>query len=84
MAEKMHCRPSAVLGVQDPALAFCVDRATMTLVSAIEGDMDARTKRLPDNAKASTHERARQKVLDEYLGVELADQPQRFRAPNTR
>lgn len=84
MSEKMHCRPSTLLGIADPALAFCVDRATMTLVSAIESDMDARTKRLPDNAKASTHDRTRQKVLDEYLGVELADQPQRFRAPNSR
>jgi hypothetical protein len=84
MAEKMHCRPSTLLGVQDPALAFCVDRATMTLASAIEAEMDARTKRLPDNAKAAAHDRARQKVLDEYLGVELADEPQRFRTPNSR
>lgn len=84
MAEKMHCRPSTVLGVSDPAIAFCVDRATLTLVRAIEEDMDAREKRLPDSAKASTREKARQRVLDQYMGVELAEETGRFRAPSSR
>jgi hypothetical protein len=43
--------------------------------------MDQAEKRLPKTAKDSAHERARQRVLDEYLGIEAAKTPARFRAP---
>lgn len=84
MAERQRCRASTILGVTDPYVAFCVDRATLTLIGEIETAQEAAEKRLPKNAKDAAHVRARQRVLDQYLGVELADAPGRFRSPNAR
>jgi hypothetical protein len=80
MAQAMKCRPSSLLGAFDPYVAFCVDRACFTLASAIEQDQQAAVNRLPKSAKETAHTRAQQRVLDEYLGIELVEQPQRFRA----
>jgi hypothetical protein len=81
MAEAMKCRPSQLLGVRDPLTAFYTDRATWTFAMTIQSDMDEAEKRLPNNAKDAAHVRARQKVLDQYMGIEAADQPGRFRTP---
>lgn len=81
MATKLVCRPSALLGVTDPWVAFCTDRAVFTFGTTIESEMDEAENRLPKNAKEAAHRRARQKVLDDYLGVELSEQPERFRSP---
>jgi hypothetical protein len=70
-----------MLGVTDPFVAFCIDRAVWFLAGTIEEQQEAAVTRLPQNAKESAHARTRQKVLDMYLGVELVDEPQRFRAP---
>lgn len=79
MGQKLGTRPSALLHVIDPWVAFCVDRALYTFASHIEADMDDAEARLPKNAKDSAHIRARQRVLDQYLGIDPADQPDRFR-----
>lgn len=84
MATRQNCRVSTILGVTDPYVAFCVDRAVLTLVGEIESEQLAATNRLPNNAKEAAHRKAQQRVLDRYLGIELADQPQRFRAPTAR
>lgn len=84
MASRMKCRPSDVLGITDSYVAFVIDRATLTLINAIEDDQQKAVNRLPDSAKAAAHQRAQQRVLDQYLGIELADAPQRFRAPTAR
>lgn len=62
-------------------MAFCIDRAVWTFANAIETEQTAATKRLPKTAKESAHDRARQRVLDKFLGVELATEPGRFRSP---
>jgi len=80
MANRLRCRPSALLGVTDSWVAFCTDRALFTFGTTVEGDMDEAETRLPKNAKEAAHRRARQRVLDEYLGVELSEQPERFRS----
>jgi len=80
MATKLHCRPSALLGASDPWVAFCTDRAIFTFGTTIENAMDEAENRLPSSAKDQAHNRARQRVLDEYLGVELSEQKQRFRS----
>ena len=82
MAMKLRCRPSALLGVTDFWVAFCVDRALFTFGTAVENEMDEAEARLPKNAKEVAHRRARQRVLDEYLGVDPAEQPERFRTVN--
>lgn len=80
MALKLRCRPSALLGIADPWVAFCTDRAVFTFGTVIEGEMDEAETRLPKNAKDTAHRRARQRVLDEYLGVESSEQTERFRS----
>lgn len=80
MAQAIRCRPSALLGVVDSYVAFCVDRAVFTLASAIEEDQNQAESRLPTSAKSSAHTRARQRVLDQYLGITSADQTNRFRS----
>lgn len=80
MATEMHCRPSALLGVTDPWVAFCTDRAVFTFASTIRQEQDEAEARLPNNAKDAAHTRARQRVLDQYLGIELSETPSRFRS----
>ena len=80
MATEMHCRPSTLLGVTDRWVAFCTDRAVYLFASTIRNEMDEAEARLPKNAKDAAHARARQRVLDEYLGVELSETPTRFRS----
>lgn len=80
MSQKLRTRPSSLLGVVDPLTAFYVDRAVFSFAGEVEEEMDAAEKRLPKNAKDAAHVRARQKVLDQYLGVESSEQPQRFRS----
>jgi len=80
MATELHCRPSALLGVTDSWVAFCTDRAVFLFASTIRNEQDEAEARLPKNAKDAAHTRARQKVLDEYLGIELAEQSGRFRS----
>jgi hypothetical protein len=80
MATDLRCRPSSLLGVTDSWVAFCTDRAVWTFASAIRKDMDEAESRLPKNAKDAAHTRARQRVLDEYLGIELSETPDRFRS----
>lgn len=80
MSQRMRCRPSSLLGIPDPFVAFCTDRAVFTLAATIENEQDTAENRLPKNAKDSAHTRARQRVLDEYLGVQLSEHPERFRS----
>ncbi len=80
MAQEMKTRPSALLGVTDSWVAFCVDRASFTLAACIREDQDVAENRLPKNAKDSAHIRARQRILDQYLGIESSEQPDRFRS----
>lgn len=80
MGQKLGTRPSTLLHVTDPWVAFCVDRALYTFASGIESDMDDAEARLPKNAKDSAHIRARQRVLDQYLGVDPSEQSDRFRS----
>jgi hypothetical protein len=47
----------------------------------VENAMDQAEKQLPKTAKDSAHARARQRVLDEYLGIEAVQKTERFRAP---
>lgn len=78
MSKAMNARPSSILGVTNSFVAFCTDRACFTLATAIENDMDEAENRLPDNAKGPAHTKARQRVLDQYLGTQ-DNQPGRFR-----
>jgi hypothetical protein len=80
MAKELKSRPSTLLGINDPWVAFCTDRACFTFASAIEADQNEAEARLPKSAKDSAHSRARQRVLDQYLGIELANEPSRFRS----
>lgn len=80
MSQTMRCRPSDLLGVSDRLVAFYTDRAAWTLASAIQADQDAAVNRLPKSAKDAAHTRAKQRVLDQYLGVESSEQPDRFRS----
>lgn len=82
MSQELRCRPSSLLGIQDPLLCFYVDRATWTFASTIRTEMDAAVTRLPKNAKEATHRRVQQKVLDQYLGHER-EVTTRFKAPST-
>lgn len=79
MSQTMRCRPSSLLGVTDSYVAFCVDRASWSLAAAIEEDQNAAESRLPKNAKDAVHTKARQRVLDQYLGIEASEEPNRFR-----
>lgn len=81
MAQDMHCRPSDLLGMIDPLIAFYVDRATWTFASTIRQEMEAAVTRLPKNAKETAHRRAQQRVLDQYLGHQ-EQRPSQFRAPS--
>lgn len=83
MAEAYHARPSAILGVGDPFAAFCVDRAVLTLVQAIQNDQEVAVGRLPKNAKQATQDMVRQRVLDSYLGIDPAKVKGRFRDPGS-
>lgn len=49
--------------------------------TAIENEQNEAESRLPNNAKDAAHQRAKQRVLDKYLGVELAEEKGRFRSP---
>jgi hypothetical protein len=82
MSQDMRCRPSSLMGVADPLVAFYADRAAWTFANAINSEMEAAVTRLPKNAKDSAHQRAKQRVLDQFLGfTEEAKAPGRFRAP---
>ncbi len=76
----MRVRASAVLGIADPLTAYCVDRALWTFARVIEEEQEAATKRLPKNAKDTTHARARERVLEKYLGIEMSEKG-KFRSP---
>lgn len=80
MSQDMRCRPSSLLGVLDPMVAFYSDRAIWTLASAIRMDQESAVARLPKSAKETAHARAEQRILDQYLGVESSSQPERFRS----
>lgn len=82
MSQDMHCRPSSLMGATDPLVAFYADRAVWTFAKSINEEMDAAVTRLPKNAKDAAHQRAKQRVLDQFLGYEEeAKAPGRFRAP---
>lgn len=81
MSQSMHCRPSLLMGVMDPLTAFYADRACWTFAMTIQNEMEVAVTRLPKNAKDSAHDRARQRVLDEYLGIEEEETTSRFRSP---
>lgn len=80
MAQDLRCRPSTLLGVTDSWVAFCTDRAIWTFASTIRNEQDEAESRLPKNAKDAAHTRARQRVLDDYLGIESSEMPGRFRS----
>lgn len=80
MAKELRSRPSTLLGVFDPWVAFCVDRSCFVFATSLVQDQDEAVARLPKNAKDAAHSRARQRVLDKYLGIDAADQPGRFRS----
>lgn len=80
MSQAMRCRPSDLLGVADRYVAFCLDRAVFFLANEIERDQNLAVSRLPKNAKDAAHTRAKQRVLDQYLGIESSEQPERFRS----
>jgi len=82
MAQDLRCRPSSLMGVTDSLYAFYLDRSIWTFASTINAEMDAAVTRLPKSAKESAHRRARQRVLDQYLGYE-EQSATRFRAPST-
>jgi hypothetical protein len=77
----MRCRPSSLLGITDPLVAYYTDRAAWTFANVIEQEQEAAVARLPKTAKDKAHQRARQRVLDAFLGIEEAEQPERFRSP---
>lgn len=83
MSQSMHCRPSSLMGVMDPLVAFYADRATWTFAMTIESEIEAAVTRLPKTAKESAHAKARQRVIDQYLGIDQANAPQRFRSPSS-
>lgn len=56
MAETYHCRPSALLGVEDPYSAWCLDEVSYTWGTSVE----------------SAVERARTSVDDAQQGFQLA------------
>lgn len=80
MSQAIRCRPATLLGITDSYVAFCVDRAVFTLASAIEDDQNQAESRLPQSAKPAAHTRARQRVLDQYLDIDMAEQTGRFRS----
>lgn len=81
MAQAMRTRPSTLLGVVDSWVAYCFDRACWYFTNAIEQAQSEAENRLPKNAKDSAHTKARQRVLDLYLGIEASEQADRFRSP---
>lgn len=83
MSQAMKCRPSDLLGVDNSLTAFYVDRATWTLASTIESEMETAVTRLPKTAKEQAHHKARQRVLDQFLEFEAAAEPGRFRSPSS-
>jgi hypothetical protein len=78
LARDLRVRPSAVLAITDGFVAFCVDRALWVFSSCIEQDQEEATRRLPENAKPQAHQKAKQRVLDRYLGT---DSMAKFRSP---
>jgi hypothetical protein len=80
MSQAMRTRPSVLLGVVDSWVAFCLDRACWVFATEVENEQQTAVNRLPPSAKESAHTRARQRVLDQYLGITPAEQPQRFRS----
>jgi len=81
LSQSLRVRPSDALGLRDRFVAFCVDRAVWTFAKTVEEAMDQAESRLPKNAKDRAHVNARQRVLDQYLGVVASEQPSRFRSP---
>jgi hypothetical protein len=81
MSQSLRSRPSELLGVSDPFVAYCVDRSIWTFAQTVEKEQNDAETRLPKNAKDATKTHARQRVLDRYLGIETAKTPGRFRDP---
>lgn len=82
MAKELGVRPSAVLGLgpADAFTAYCLDRALWLFSRVIEDEQEAAVARLPKTAKESAHTRARQRVIDKYLGIQSSDVG-KFRSP---
>lgn len=79
MSQAYHARPSQLLGVSDDTHAWMVDRAVWTFARAVENDQEVAVGRLPKNAKPSTQDHVRQRILDQYLGIDAA--PGRYADP---
>lgn len=84
MAKDYASRASQLLGISDGFVAHCLDRAVWTFAKTVENEMEVAVTRLPKNAKPSAETRARQRVIDQYLGIVAVEQPERFRAPVAR
>jgi hypothetical protein len=84
MASTLHVRPSELLGVSgtEPRALF-LDRAVMYFGRTVEADQEAAEKRLPKKASEGMRQSVRQRVLDQYLGIDSATVPGRFRDPAT-
>lgn len=83
MAQAFRSRPSELLGVSGSFRAFSVDRAVWTFGTAVEGAMDDAEKVLGNKAKPAMITQARQRVWDQFMGINAAEVPGRFRDPAT-
>jgi hypothetical protein len=81
MSKDMATPVSGLLGIADAFVAYCVNRAVWTFARTLEAEQEQAVSRLPKNAKPAAETRARQRIIDEFLGIEAVDQPQRFRSP---
>jgi hypothetical protein len=81
MSQSLRSRPSGLLGITDTFVAYCLDRAVWLFARSVESAQEEAVTRLPKSAKATAETRARQRVLDQYLGVVVAEETTRFRSP---
>lgn len=51
MASVMNCRASALLGVEDAYIAWCVDEAEATIMAAMRQGKKIRPKKTTDNSE---------------------------------
>jgi hypothetical protein len=58
-----------------------LDRAVWTFATSLEEDQERAVNRLPKNAKDATIAHTKQRVLDQYLGIDTAKVKGRFKTP---
>ena len=78
MSKRAGCRPSALLGLADEYVAYCLDEAVLEFAGAVEEALS----QVKEAKNPKVTEKRRQDVLDKWLGVNRKGTTgAKFRAP---